>query len=433
MAAEMRRAIAGKAGRAAASLRVLRGGAVAALGPDWDALAARALEENPFFARPYVEAGLRCLDRPGEGRILCVRRVERGGTGRLIGLFPLVSSRFRYGLPFALNQVGQNVFQTCGTPLLDREHAEEAADAILAALRGGAGLAPNLLVPNLRRDGAVAQLLCQRAEAASVRTAFVEEVARPILRPGPEPAQSYFERTVSAKRLRELRRSHRRLAEAGALRYRHTREPAELADAVEAFLRLEMAGWKGRRGTAFRSNPAWEAFARAAFLGQDGGGPIASADILALDSVPIAVCLNLQIGRTSFAIKTTYDEAYRRFSPGLVLEYLVVEHLFDARYADEIDSCTTENGHVIGDLWDGQAAVGTLVLTGHPSGIDLAAAERARARAKMAYRAAQERGVAMRSYLGMLASTMFGGDEAPRAPAPADQPNRARSAATSPG
>jgi CelD/BcsL family acetyltransferase involved in cellulose biosynthesis len=418
-------------------VRVLHGGAVAALGPDWDELAQRALEENPFFARPYVEAGLRFVDRPDELKVVSVRLAARSGSSRLIGLFPLVSSRFRYGLPIAVDRVGQNVFQTCGTPLLDRDHAEEAADAIVGALRGARGLAKNLLVPNLRRDGAVAQLLCRRAEAASVQTAFVEEVARPILRPGSETAESYFERCVSAKRLRELKRSHRRLAEAGALRYRHTREPSELAEAVEGFLTIEMAGWKGRRGTAFRSDPAWEAFARAAFLGADRSGPIASADILTLDGAPIAVCLNLQVGRTSFAIKTAYDEAYRRFSPGLVLEYLVVEHLFATRYADEIDSCTTENGHVIGDLWDGETSVGTLVVTGRPSPFDLAAAERARrrarARAKIVYHAAQERGSATRAYFAMLASTMFGGDEAPPAPAPVGQPNRARSTAVSPG
>jgi CelD/BcsL family acetyltransferase involved in cellulose biosynthesis len=123
--------------------------------------------------------------------------------------------------------------------------------------------------------------------------------------------------------------------------------------------------------------------------------------VLSLDGRGIAISLNLQAGRTCCAIKCAYDETYRRFSPGLVLELLVIEHLFASRFADELDSCVTQAGHVIQDLWDGAVEVGTLALRPRgsrigigPIGLDLAHAELRRAElrqeAKAHYLAARE-------------------------------------------
>jgi hypothetical protein len=386
------------AGPSHVTTEVLAGSELHRLGAEWDLLALNALETNPFFSRPYVLSGLGRIDDPLSLKGVCVFLQRPDRTARLIGLVPLRRSKFRYGLPLAVDLAAQNLYQTSGTPLIDRDHAEAAADAILAALHGRRGMARRLLIPNLRGEGPVARLLMQRAERAGLQASFAPELPRPILRPrATETSERYFERVVAAKRLRELRRTHRRLGEVGQLAYRHTADPAEFEAALEDFLRIELSGWKGREGTALRCLPKAERFARDAFRGEINGIPLATADVLSLDGVAIAVSLNLQVGRTACAIKCAFDENYRRFSPGLVLEYLIVEHLFATRYADEIDSCVTESGHVIQGLWDGEATVGTLALSapGLGSALDLGSLERrrrqARARAKAVYHHARER------------------------------------------
>lgn len=381
--------------------RMLDAEALAPHGQSWDRLTANAIEENPLYGRAFVAAGLDHLGERSRFRALAVMRRDGGARERLIGLLPLWRTRFRYGVPAGVELGARNLFQPVGTPLIDRDYAEDAIDGMLGALGGPGGAAPHLLIGGIRPDGAFARLLLGRAGGAGVEAAFIEAFRRPVLRPEAADAESYLTRHIAPKRLRELRRTQRRLSEQGSLTFRHVETPDGLRAAVEDFLRIELSGWKGKAGTALLSRPDTAAFGRAAFSGLNEGAPIASADVLALDGRAVAVSLNIQVGRTCFALKCAYDEELRRFSPGLVLEQLVIEHLFASRFADEMDSCVTQGGHVIQDLWDGSVEIGTLALARRgsriglgPMRLGLAEAEsgraRLRARAKERYIAARE-------------------------------------------
>jgi CelD/BcsL family acetyltransferase involved in cellulose biosynthesis len=390
--------------------RVLEPEALHAIAAEWDRLSASALEENAFYGRALVTAGLTHLGERDGFRALCVFRLQPAGTERLIGLFPLRRTRFRYAIPAPVELGAQNPFQTSGTPLVDRDDAPAAIDALLSTAHEEAGLARNLLLPHIRSGGAFARLLRERAGRLGLQVDLIPALDRPVLIRREETADAYFTRSVAPKRLRELRRTHRRLSEQGILEHRRVTDPAELRMAVEDFLHIELGGWKGKAGTALLSRPQTAAFARAAFAGSSDDGAIASADVLSLDGRAIAVSLNLQVGRSCCAIKCAYDETYRRFSPGLVLELLVIEHLFTTRFADELDSCVTQPGHVIQDLWDGAVEVGTLAVRPSasrigigPFGLDLADAElrrtELRRQAKTHYLAAREKLATLRAVM----------------------------------
>ncbi len=87
-----------------------------------------------------------------------------------------------------------------------------------------------------------------------------------------------------------------------------------------------------------------------------------SIDALLLDERPIALSVNMQARAAMFTPKCTYDEAYRRFSPGFVLEYLVIEAFYQDDDVTEMDACTTSDGHVISGFWNEAKAIGTLVV-----------------------------------------------------------------------
>ena len=63
---------------------------------------------------------------------------------------------------------------------------------------------------------------------------------------------------------REFRRLKRRLADQGRLEHHVARGPDDIRLAVEAFLALEAAGWKGRQRTAMAVDRYRAAFAREA-------------------------------------------------------------------------------------------------------------------------------------------------------------------------
>ncbi len=70
----------------------------------------------------------------------------------------------------------------------------------------------------------------------------------------------------------------------------------------------------------------------------------------------------MQARVTTFTPKCTYDEAYRRFSPGFVLEYLVIEDFYQDDGATEMDACTTADGHAISGFWNATKPIGTLIV-----------------------------------------------------------------------
>jgi hypothetical protein len=87
--------------------------------------------------------------------------------------------------------------------------------------------------------------------------------------------------------------------------------------------------------------------------------------VLTLAGKPVAVSLTLFAGRTGFAVKCAYDEAYRAYSAGLLLELEVMRSLLSGSWADRLDS-GTDGKHVIDGLWPGRLEVADLIFSCAP-------------------------------------------------------------------
>ena len=89
------------------------------------------------------------------------------------------------------------------------------------------------------------------------------------------------------------------------------------------------------------------------------------ADVLTLNETPIAVSLTLLVGRTGFAVKCAYDETYRAYSAGLLLEVEVMRSFLTEAWADRLDS-GTDGKHVIDGFWPGRLEVADLIFSCAP-------------------------------------------------------------------
>lgn len=134
-----------------------------------------------------------------------------------------------------------------------------------------------------------------------------------------------------------------------------------LERAVLAFLEIEGRGWKGERGTALGSRADTREFALRAFTGEENTS-ICRADVLKLNDSAIAVSVMVFAGSTGFTVKTTYDEAYRSYSAGLLLEVDVISSLLSERWASRLDAATAGT-HVVDTLWPGRMEVADLVFS----------------------------------------------------------------------
>lgn len=338
--------------------------------PAWRALAAQAIEPNPFFEPAFLVPAARHLGR-SELRILTVRDE---GSEALHLLVP-VAARGGFRLSPVASAWSHNQF-VLGTPLLA---AGAAGPALALALAGLAATgAAALLLPYMPLDGPVAGLLqsLPAGQAQRVFDAHVRAVLDVAGRPQPG---------------KEARRLLRRLAERGPVGFGHSTGTDAAHDALERFLALEAAGWKGGRGTALVQAAGRAAFVRTMarrFADED------RLHVLSLDhdGRMIAGALVITAGREAFYWKTAFDEGYARFSPGVRLSESL-GGLFHGRSIGMIDSCAIPDHPMIDRLWAGRRRIGDILVPLRPGGggFALASAEErarrgARAFAKRRYR-----------------------------------------------
>jgi CelD/BcsL family acetyltransferase involved in cellulose biosynthesis len=356
---------------------------VAALAADaaaWDALAAGAVAPHPFYTRPVVAAH--------RDHGLCHPRLSAvivREDGRIAALLPFALRPDITGLGAAIAQPFHSPYVTATTPLVaDGPGLEGRLDALVEGLALASGGRP-WRWPLLATEGRPGAGLLAAMERAGWQVGIVASFERPVLDRRAD-YDAFLAGHPHKSRLKDLRRRRRRLEEAGTLTLESTTEGPALERALEDFLALEAAGWKGEAGTALRSHPQTEAFARALFRPQ--GDPVSvRADLLRLDGRTVAASLALISGGTAYLLKTAYDETLRAQAPGLVLEEAIVRALHADGFAGRLDSATLP-GSALESLYPERETIAEIVAL--PPGAGLISLERRLRLARFEHRARAE-------------------------------------------
>ena len=325
----------------------------------WVALLKSAVCENPFLHPVLVDAG----QTTGlNGRKVSILTLAR--EGQLEGLITFRPFSLR-GLPFPDTATTElNDYHFNGAPLISQVRPAQSVAAWLATF--GKGTVPRAWVlRNMHLESPFAGILREAAAQAGFGFQSAHRYQRPMLSRRFNNFDAHAKQVLSRRRLKDLRRNHRRLSEQGDVRLTHATHGADLTQALEDFLRMEASGWKGEAGTALLSTPATAAYARAALKGEASDG-LVSIDRLFVDDTPIAASVNLQAGDTRFTPKCAIDEAYRRFSPGLLMEYLIIEAFYAQNNFKQMDSAITTSTHVVASLWNDEAPHGDIVVATTP-------------------------------------------------------------------
>jgi hypothetical protein len=148
---------------------------------------------------------------------------------------------------------------------------------------------------------------------------------------------------------------------------------------------LEMAGWKGQNGSALACAPETEALFRGVL---HGAAKTSRLELLTLrlDGCAMAMLANFLTPPGAFSFKTTFDESYSRFSPGVLLQ---IENLalLEHKSVEWCDSCAAQDHPMIDSLWSGRRSIGrySVAIGGRAKRAAFAAlltAERAKAKYK---------------------------------------------------
>jgi CelD/BcsL family acetyltransferase involved in cellulose biosynthesis len=309
----------------------------------WERLAARAAEPNPFYEPWFLLPSLAQLS-------VADRVVTKAWfvDGHLAGLLPVIRSAQYYGhiVTHATGWLHSNAF--CGVPLVMAGQEDAFWRTMLAHFDRSARRALFLHLPQLPVEGPVAKALDRVLAEDGRRNYIAEQHQRALLARNLAP-DAYLAAAMPQKKRKELRRQRSRLAEEGTLSFERVEGEDGLAEWIAEFLALEAAGWKGAAGSALASDEAALAFFAEALAGAAAAGKLERL-ALRLDGRPVAMLINFLTPPGAYSFKTAFDENYARFSPGMLLQ-LENLALLERPSIAWADSCAVEGHPMIERLW----------------------------------------------------------------------------------
>lgn len=271
-----------------------------ALEEEWDRLAEG--QRTPFVRHAWLASWWEAFG--GVGLLICA--LWRGGE--LAALFPL---RVVRGRMEALANLHTPLFR----PFARNEDELEIVIREVLARPG------DLVVPALPADHPALDVLTLGSSKAGRINLVTPHHRSPIVETA---GVTDYSSLLSAKARQELGRLRRKMMREHEADFSLLARPTDLEPELQRGLEVEASGWKGARGTAVLSSPATATFYRLV------GRSFHAEDRLRLSSISLDgrlvafdLCL-LDHGRL-YGLKAGYDEAFRRFGPGLVLQHAEIE------------------------------------------------------------------------------------------------------------
>lgn len=320
------------------------------IGGAWADLAANAVEANPFFA-PYMLAPALSHLGGGKTKLLCLWEGE-GLSRRLIGLLPLAPSRGYARLPVAYLETW--IYRHCffGAPLV-RRGREEAFWKALFSFADAQGRA-FLRLPLLDEDGPLIAAL--KASVSPHRFVYASDIHERAMLHGGYRAEEFAAAHIRKKRLKEMARRRNRLSERAPLSFRMLGDWDDLEEWARTFLALEHGGWKGKADTSFMADPNDTRFLLEMLKGARAAGAL---QFLRLDSGDHAIAMMINLGRGDavYGFKICHDEAYARFSPGVMIGMDLLKAMEGMAQDAFLDSCAAPDHPMINSLWPGRRRI----------------------------------------------------------------------------
>jgi CelD/BcsL family acetyltransferase involved in cellulose biosynthesis len=153
-----------------------------------------------------------------------------------------------------------------------------------------------------------------------------------------------FLKTVSRKLREDLRRHLKKLRSAGDVSFHSIRDFHDFDKLFDTIQRIEEASWKHKHGTGISSTEKSRQFYKELCRGEMKYGRLRVA-MLCLKHIPIAYEMGLVYGKKYYCLHGSYDESYKKNSPGAVLLAQLIEDLIQEGI-EELDSFGEPFAHI---------------------------------------------------------------------------------------
>jgi len=327
-------------------------------------LAENALDENLFYEPWMLFPALEVFTSASNlFLVLVYTATSTNGTNQrvLCGFFPLEKRWLYHGLPLPYFTLWRHPYCFLSTPLVHKLYAFAAYRTFFKWAKNEQRYAQVMELPQLSADGPASDMLHSviRHDAG---IKFAESLyTRAILYPRGD-AEIYLANSLSGKSRKELRRKKKRLSELGHVEFTELDDSDDLEIWMHDFMQLEAAGWKGRNGTAFKSKSVDKEYFLVVIREAFKRGKLMML-ALRLDGRPLAMKCNLLSFDGGYAFKIAFDENFRHFSPGVLLELEHIRRVHRNVCIRWMDSCAKPDNFMINHLWSGRKPMRTVVVS----------------------------------------------------------------------
>jgi CelD/BcsL family acetyltransferase involved in cellulose biosynthesis len=297
----------------------------------WRALAARAIEPNPLYEPDCLVPAARHQTFGAEIGLAIAEE-----DGRWYACVPTRNVKRWHKLPYPIvtSQVRRMIYQ--GTPLVDRDRSVEALRALLTGLAETRGVrTARVFALQEITEGSVATAVRQAAREVGLPCYDFESFERGFLVRQPDHTRGA---TLKSETRRNLQKKRRRLT-------RELGHEPEFVDrsadptAIDDYIALEAAGYKLGIGVAMTTVPGETEFFRDMCARFAAEGRL---HVLALQAggEPLAMDIWIRGREGEFMIKTSYDQRYSAYSPGLMLHIDAMMFFHEHSDAEWLETCT---------------------------------------------------------------------------------------------
>jgi CelD/BcsL family acetyltransferase involved in cellulose biosynthesis len=278
--------------------RISSESAFAELGHSWDDLVRALPRPSPFLLHTWLVGWYRHF---GRGSELAIQAAFRDGS--LVAAFPLVHRRWR----------GLRVGKFLGGDL------SSLADLLLSPSEDPSTAAALIERAAAQHDFAELFAMCDGSNV--VKNASPQDLRLFRRADGPvleltDDWDALYERKLSAKRRRSLRRRGHQLRKVGRMEFACARSREDVEAALDDCFRLHALRWAGRTDrSGFATGPG-VSFHRAvlpALADQD----VIRLSTLRLNGRPIAFALAFAVAGRLYCYRMAFDPSFARSSPGL--------------------------------------------------------------------------------------------------------------------
>lgn len=312
--------------------------AVDGLVEPWADLADHAIEKNIFLSPWFVRASIPLFKTNPE--IISIWEGEQ-----LISLFLASADRGYAKLPIGFHRSALHPHQFLATPLVRENCSRSFAEGVFKWIDALPQKCSFALFTHLTGEGEIDASL-RKISAEQGRKSF--EVSR-FRRAAVEGGGNGMAHLRKSRR-RSLERSMKKLEEKGPVTFTRLDDEAALDDWLGDFFRIENSGWKREGKTSIEQNPQDISFYRQIAADAFKAGNL-NFFRLSVGDKPIAYTFDLVHGPFVYCMKCAHDLEFRKFAPGVLMEFETLKFYGSDGAAAIVDSCSSPDNQMLNDLW----------------------------------------------------------------------------------